>query len=59
MSNKKKSMRQLTDKISIISSEEKDRLRRDIYRADTEKLKLFTQMLRTNNLLKRAKVTHQ
>ena len=38
---------------------EMDRLRRDIYRPDMEKLKLFTQMLRTNALLKKAKVTHK
>jgi hypothetical protein len=36
-----------------------DRFRRDIYRPDMEKLKLFTQMLRTNALLKKAKVTHK
>jgi len=38
---------------------ETDRLRRDIYRPDMEKLKLFTQMLRTNALFKKAKVTHK
>ena len=36
-----------------------DRLRRDVYRPDMEKLKLFTQMLRTNALFKKAKVTHK
>ena len=36
-----------------------DRLKRDIYRPDIEKLKLFTQMLRTNALFKKAKVTHK
>lgn len=35
------------------------RLRRDIYRPDMEKLKLFTQMLRTNALFKKAKITHK
>jgi hypothetical protein len=35
------------------------RLRRDIYRSDIEKLKLFTQMLRTNALFKKAKITHK
>ena len=38
---------------------EADSLRRDIYRPDMEKLKLFTQMLRTNALFKKAKVTHK
>jgi hypothetical protein len=36
-----------------------ERLRRDIYRPDMEKLKLFTQMLRANALFKKAKVTHK
>jgi hypothetical protein len=35
------------------------RLRRDIYRPDMEKLRLFTQMLRTNALFKKAKITHK
>jgi len=35
------------------------RLRRDIYRSDMEKLKLFTQMLRANALFKKAKITHK
>jgi hypothetical protein len=35
------------------------RLRRDIYRPDIEKLRLFTQMLRTNTLFKKAKITHK
>ncbi len=38
---------------------EMERLRRDIYRPDMEKLKLFTQMLRTNALYAKAKVTHK
>ena len=38
---------------------EMDRLKRDIYRPDMEKLKLFTQMLRANALFKKAKVTHK
>jgi hypothetical protein len=36
-----------------------DRLKRDIYRPDLEKLQLFTQMLRINALLKKAKITHK
>jgi hypothetical protein len=36
-----------------------DRLRRDIYRPDMDKLRLFTQMLRVNTLFKKAKVTHK
>ena len=54
MSIEKKSV----EKIALDPSEA-DRLRRDIYRPDMEKLKLFTQMLRTNALFKKAKVTHK
>lgn len=36
-----------------------ERLRRDIYRPDMEKLRLFTQMLRANALFNKAKVTHK
>ena len=43
----------------VSSKSEIERLRRDIYRPDMEKLKLFTQMLRTNALYARAKVTHK
>jgi len=38
---------------------EAERLRRDVFRPDMEKFKLFTQMLRTNALYKKAKITHQ
>jgi hypothetical protein len=38
---------------------EMERLRRDIYRPDIEKLKLFTQMLQVNALYKKAKVVHK
>jgi hypothetical protein len=38
---------------------ETERLRRDIFRPDMEKFKLFTKMLRTNALFNRAKVTHK
>lgn len=42
---------------SVVAGEE--RLRRDIYRADLEKLHLFSQMLRINNLFKKARITHK
>ncbi|MBS1504573.1 MAG: hypothetical protein JST32_21110 [Bacteroidetes bacterium] len=35
------------------------KLKRDIYRSDLEKLQLFTKMLRTNKLLKRAVIRHK
>jgi hypothetical protein len=38
---------------------EKERIKRDIYRSDVEKLRLFTRMLRQNALFKKAKVIHK
>lgn len=38
---------------------ETERLRRDIFRSDMEKLILFTRMLRTNALFKKAVITHK
>jgi hypothetical protein len=38
---------------------ELQRLRRNIYRSDIEKLSIFTKMLRRNALLSKAKVTHK
>ena len=36
-----------------------ERLRRDVFRSDMDKLKLFTKMLRTNNVLNKAIITHK
>lgn len=58
MSIEKKSVEKIPSDPPSIEGEA-DRLRRDIYRTDMEKLKLFTQMLRTNALFKKAKVTHK
>lgn len=38
---------------------ETERLKRDMYRPDMEKLRLFTQMLRTDKLLKKATIHHK
>lgn len=43
----------------LSTESEVERLRRDIYRPDIEKLKLFAQMLRANSLYKKAKVIHK
>ncbi|WP_341835971.1 hypothetical protein WJU16_24420 [Chitinophaga pollutisoli] len=59
MSEKKKNDQQTARQIVLVFADETERLRRDIYRSDIEKLQLFTQMLRTNNLLKKVKVTHK
>jgi hypothetical protein len=42
-----------------IADAEKERIKRDVYRSDIEKLKLFTRMLRQNALFKRAKIIHK
>jgi len=44
---------------NFIILNETERLKRDIYRSDMEKFKLFTQMLRTNVLLKKAVIRHK
>jgi hypothetical protein len=38
---------------------ETERLKKDIYRPDIEKLQLFTKMLRTNQLFKKAIIRHK
>ena len=42
-----------------IADAEIERIRRDVYRSDIEKLKLFTRMLRQNALFKKAKIIHK
>lgn len=44
---------------SLIADTEKERLLRDIFRPDIEKLRLLTLMLRNNAILKKAKITHK
>jgi hypothetical protein len=44
---------------SLIESAEKERIKRDIYRSDMEKLMLFTRMLKQNALFRKAKITHK
>ena len=44
---------------SSMTNEEKERIRRDVYRSDIEKLSLFTRMLRQNILFKKAKIIHK
>jgi hypothetical protein len=45
--------------LNITQLTETERLKRDIYRPDMEKLQLFTKMLRTNDLLKKAVIRHK
>lgn len=44
---------------SLAVDTEKERIKRDIYRSDIEKLQLFTRMLRQNALFKKAKIIHK
>jgi len=44
---------------SPVTLTETERLKRDIYRPDMEKFRLFTHMLRTNALLKRVVIRHK
>ncbi|MES2455322.1 MAG: hypothetical protein V4594_07275 [Bacteroidota bacterium] len=43
----------------LTNSSEEDRLKNDVFRSDMEKLQLFTKMLRSNAILKRAVITHK
>jgi hypothetical protein len=44
---------------STTKMSDEDRLRRDVYRSDMDKLKMFTKMLRTNRILNKAEITHK
>lgn len=57
MSEKNKESRE--NVVPPLTGAEKERIKRDIYRPDIEKLKLFTRMLRQNALFKKAKVIHK
>jgi hypothetical protein len=59
MSTEKQITQEPAPNSRVSTIDEQERLRRDIYRPDIEKLHLFTQMLRVNALLKKAKVTHK
>jgi hypothetical protein len=43
----------------FIEESETERLRKEIFRSDMEKFLLFTQMLRTNKMYSKVKVTHK
>lgn len=43
----------------IVKETEEERLRRNIFRSDMEKFRLFTKMLRTSALYKKATITHK
>jgi len=43
----------------ITYASESERLRKDVFRSDMDKFKLFTKMLRRNALLKKARISHK
>ncbi len=43
----------------ITKISDNERLLRDVYRSDMDKLRLFTKMLHTNNILNKVVVTHE
>jgi hypothetical protein len=57
MSEKNKVSADIT--ASSMFDAEKERIKRDIFRSDVEKLSLFTRMLKQNELFKKAKVIHK
>jgi len=57
--SKAKSLTEEPIRAIAINMSEEDRLRKDIYRSDMEKLQLFTKMLRRNALLKNVVITHK
>lgn len=48
-----------SSEIYITNMSDDERSRRDVYRSDMDKLKFFTKMLRTNNVLNKAVITHK
>ena len=48
-----------SNKGNIVQLTEIERLKRDVYRPDMEKLQLFTKMLHTETLLKKAVIRHK
>ncbi|MBB6270905.1 hypothetical protein HDF26_001332 [Pedobacter cryoconitis] len=46
-------------KTCVAELSDNERLNKDIFRSDFDKLKLFTKMLRTNNLFNKAVIIHK
>lgn len=46
-------------KICVTELSDNERLIKDVFRSDFDKLKLFTKMLRTNNLFNKAVIIHK
>lgn len=46
-------------KACVTELSDNERLLKDIFRSDLDKLKLFTKMLRTNNLFNKAAIIHK
>ncbi len=59
MKKEDKNMVNEPSEVYLTNSPEAERLKKDVFRPDMEKLQLFTKMLRTNALLKKAIITHK
>jgi len=46
-------------KTCVTKLSDNERLLKDIFRSDIDKLKLFTKMLRTNSILSKAVIIHK
>lgn len=46
-------------KTYVTNSSDHERLIKDVFRSDMDKLQLFTKMLRTNKTLNKAVITHK
>jgi hypothetical protein len=57
MPDRKNILNESQAEYQILSDEE--RLKRNIYRSDMDKFRLFTKMLRSNIVLKKAVITHK
>jgi hypothetical protein len=58
MTRKKPENRKEATHAAQLTEKESEQLRKDIFRSDMEKLKLFTEMLRKEALFKKAVITH-
>jgi len=59
MNNMEKEEKPISKAESPVFLTEAERLKRDIYRPDIEKFRLFTDMLRRNILLKKVNIRHK
>ncbi|WP_316820381.1 hypothetical protein [Pedobacter gandavensis] len=59
MKKNPKNMLNEPSEVYITKLSDDERLRRDVFRSDMDKLKLFTKMLRMNSMFNKAVVIHK